>query len=154
VDRLRCDSLVLPIVDLAKKRRPLRVGEARDLGRAGCALKRARVHGVEMDLREAVTQRRCLLLTMESERQVGAAGVAAVEAPIGLAVAGEIDLDGAQAGLPIISGLPERSDRLALSMTAPARTRWPGRMHTNPTVARPPCSFIASLTADRTRLAA
>lgn len=154
VDRLRCDSLVLSVIDLAKQRRQLRVRGARDLGRTRCALKRARVHGVEVNLLETVTQRRCLLFTMGCKRKVGVAGVAAVEAPFGLAVAGEIDLDGAQAGLPIISGLPERRDRLALSMTAPARTRWPGRMHTNPTVAWPPCSFIASLTADRTRWAA
>jgi hypothetical protein len=35
---------------------------------------------------------------------------------------GEVE-DDRQAGLPIISGRPERSDRLALSITAPARTR-------------------------------
>jgi hypothetical protein len=49
-------------------------------------------------------------------------------------MSGEVDLE-RQAGLPIISGLPERSDRLALSMTAPALTRWPGRMQTSPTAA-------------------
>jgi hypothetical protein len=49
-------------------------------------------------------------------------------------MAREIDLD-AQAGLPIISGRPERNERLALSMTAPARTRWPGLTQTKPTAA-------------------
>jgi hypothetical protein len=37
-------------------------------------------------------------------------------------MADEVDLE-RQAGLPIISGLPERRDRLALSITAPALTR-------------------------------
>jgi hypothetical protein len=54
--------------------------------------------------------------------KVGASGVAAVERPLGLAMPGEVDLE-RQAGLPIISGLPERNERLALSMTAPALTR-------------------------------
>jgi hypothetical protein len=76
---------------------------------------------------------RRLLFTMGGERQIGAARVAAVQCPLGLAMPGEVDLEG-QAGLPIISGLPERSERLALSMTAPALTRWPGRMQTSPTM--------------------
>src|SRR4029077_10709278 len=87
------------------------------------------------------------------QREIGAAGVLAGAAPFGLAMAGEIDVE-RQGGLPIISGRPERSDRLALSMTAPARTRWPGRMQTRPTAAVPPMALSASLTAERTRLAA
>jgi hypothetical protein len=57
------------------------------------------------------------------EGDVGVSGVPAGGAPLGLAVAGKVDLYGAQAGFPIISGRPERSERLALSITAPARTR-------------------------------
>ncbi len=75
-----------------------------------------------------------LLLTLGRQRQVGRAGVPSVETPFSLAVTREIELD-AQAGLPIISGLPERNERLALSITAPARTRWPGRTQTKPTEA-------------------
>jgi hypothetical protein len=65
---------------------------------------------------------RRLLLALERQWEVGLTRMPTVEAPLGFAVAGEIDLD-AQAGLPIISGLPERNERLALSITAPARTR-------------------------------
>src|SRR5260370_13187012 len=68
-------------------------------------------------------------------------------------MASEIDVEG-QAGLPIISGRPERSERLALSMTAPARTRWPGRMQTSPTAAWPPVHLRALLSAETTRLSA
>jgi hypothetical protein len=92
-----------------------------------------------MNLLEAALQARGLVFTVRREWQVGGACVAAVEAPFGLTVTGEVNLQPArlcgQAGLPIISGLPERKDRLALSITAPARTRWPGRTQTSPTVA-------------------
>jgi hypothetical protein len=67
-------------------------------------------------------ERFCFLLTARCQGEVRVAGVASVGAPFGLAMADEVDLE-RQAGLPIISGRPERSDRLALSMTAPARTR-------------------------------
>jgi hypothetical protein len=134
VDGLGGQALVFAVFDLAKQRRDLGVGESSDLGRVPGTLQRARVHGVEVELGEAVAQGCGLLLAVRCERQIGASSVAAVDAPLGLAMTGEIDLE-AQAGLPIISGLPERSDRLALSMTAPARTRWPGRTHTKPTVA-------------------
>jgi hypothetical protein len=72
--------------------------------------------------------------TFWREWQIRAACVLAAERPLRLAVTAEVDLE-RQAGLPIISGRPDRSDRLALSMTAPARTRWPGRMQTRPTAA-------------------
>lgn len=89
---------------------------------------------------------RGLFLTAGRERQVRIAGVPSRDAPLGFAVAREVDLQvnqlgpswsrsGAQAGLPIISGRPDRSDRLALSITAPARTRCPGRTQTRPTAA-------------------
>src|ERR1700730_1950097 len=166
LDLLPGHALEFAVVDFAKERRQLRVGKAGDLSCAPGALERARVDRVEVDFLQTVFETCCLLLTVRREGQIGAAGVATVKTPFGLAVASEIDLEcdllvrsvlrwlSAQAGLPIISGLPERRERLALSMTAPARTRWPGRMQTNPTVAWPPCTFSASLTADRTRLAA
>jgi hypothetical protein len=90
-----------------------------------------------MNLFEAAPQARGLLLALRRQREVGLACMPPVEAPFGFAVAGEVDLD-AQAGLPIISGRPERNERLALSITAPARTRWPGRTQTRPTEAWPP----------------
>ena len=92
-----------------------------------------------MNLFQAPLQAAGLVFTMWREREVGSTCVAAVETPLGLTVTGEVYLQPArlraQAGLPIISGLPERKDRLALSITAPARTRWPGRTQTSPTVA-------------------
>lgn len=63
-----------------------------------------------------------VLLATRRQREVGRTRVAAGEAPLGLPVADDVELE-RQAGLPIISGRPERSDRPALSMTAPARTR-------------------------------
>jgi hypothetical protein len=98
------------------------VVEAREVRRSCRALHRARVHGVEVDAVELSTKVPCVLLAARRERQVGDACVAPRTTPLGLAVAGEIELE-AQAGLPIISGRPERRDRLALSITAPARTR-------------------------------
>jgi hypothetical protein len=79
-------------------------------------------------------QTRRLRLAIRGQRQIGLTRVPAAEAPFGFAVTGEVNLD-AQAGLPIISGRPERSERLALSITAPARTRWPGLTQTRPTEA-------------------
>ena len=152
-NRLGGHTLVFAVIHLAQERRQLRLGESCELGGAPGPLQRAREHGAELELLEAAAQVRRLLFTLRCQRQVRLASVPSVEAPLGLAVAREIELD-AQAGLPIISGLPERNERLALSITAPARTRWPGRTQTNPTEACPPCSFSASLTADSTRLAA
>src|SRR5439155_1859547 len=91
------------------------------------------------------------LLATCCQWQVGLSGMTAVEAPLGLAMTGEVD-GSRQAGLPSISGRPERSDRLAPSITAPARTRWPGRTQTRPTVARPPAGLRASFSAARTRV--
>jgi hypothetical protein len=108
--------------------------EACDLGGARRSLERTRINNVKIDAGESRAERRRLFFAVRCQGKVGAAGVTAVERPLRLAVSGEVDLEG-QAGLPIISGLPERSDRLALSMTAPARTRWPGRMQTSPTAA-------------------
>jgi hypothetical protein len=128
------DSLVLAVVDLSEKRRDLSLREARDLGRAPRAAQGTRVHDVELETGQPGAKRCGVLFALSCERQVGAAGVAAADGPLGFAVAGEVDLD-RQAGLPIISGRPERSERLALSITAPARTRCPGRMQTSPTTA-------------------
>lgn len=122
VDLFRGLAFVVAVIDLAKQCSQLGFGEAGNLGSAPGALKRTRVDSVEMDLAQAVPQVRGLVLTVRGQRQIGAPCVAAAKAPFGLAVADQVDL-GAQAGLPIISGLPERRDRLALSMTAPARTR-------------------------------
>lgn len=133
-DRLGGDAFVLAVIHLAQKRRQARIGIARKLGGAHGTLKRAGEDCVEAQAAQAPAQRPRLGLADWREGEVGAARVAAVAAPLRLAVPGEIDFE-RQAGLPIISGRPERSERLALSMTAPARTRWPGRMHTRPTAA-------------------
>lgn len=139
VDLLGGLALVLAVVDLAKQRGQVRLREARDLGCAPGALERARVDDIEVNLVQAIPQASGLVFAMRRQGQIGCACVASVETPLGLTVAGEIYLKTArlraQAGLPIISGLPDRKDRLALSITAPARTRWPGRTQTNPTVA-------------------
>ena len=128
------DPFVLAVIELAKQWRLAQVGEAGDLGGAQGALERARENGVEGQAAQSRTQGPGLSFALGGEGKVGDACVLAGEAPFGLAVPGEIDVE-RQAGLPIISGRPERSERLALSMTAPARTRWPGRMHTSPTAA-------------------
>jgi hypothetical protein len=153
VDLLRGQAFVAPVVDLPQEIGDLRAREPGQLGGPPGALHGARVHDVEVDRREPRVQRGGLRLSISGERQVAVAGVTAGLAPLGLAMAGEVKLE-AQAGLPIISGRPERSDRLALSITAPARTRWPGRTQTRPTAACAPCCFSASLTAESTRLAA
>ena len=110
------------------------MGIARELGCANRTLEWAREDRIEGDGGKASTQCPCLAFAVRGEGKVCAARVSAVEAPFRLAVAGEVDVE-RQAGLPIISGRPDRSERLALSMTAPARTRCPGRMHTSPTTA-------------------
>jgi hypothetical protein len=139
-------AFVVAVVELFQERGDRRVGEACDPGGAASADERAGVDGGKAEARQARPQRGSLLLAAGSERKVGASGMAAVEAPLGLAMAGEIEGD-VQAGLPIISGRPERRERLALSITAPARTRWPGRTQTRPTAARPPAPLRPSLTA-------
>lgn len=133
-NRLGGHAFVRPVVDLAQERRQLRLREPGQLSGAPGPLERAGEHSIEVDVPQPAAQVRRLLLTLSRQRKIGLASVPSVEAPLGLAVAREIELD-AQAGLPIISGLPERNERLALSITAPARTRWPGRTHTNPTEA-------------------
>src|SRR5260370_15017347 len=147
------EALVPAVIDLGQQRRQLRIRESGYLSGAYGALKRAGEHRVECQSTQPFTQGTGLVFALGQQREVGAAGVLARAAPLGLAMASEIDVEG-QAGLPIISGRPERSERLALSMTAPARTRWPGRMQTRPTAAVPPVDLSASLTAERTRLAA
>src|SRR5205807_6644516 len=117
------------------------------------ALHGTRVDRVELHAAEPAAQLPRIVLTPGGEGQVRGARVLSREAPLGLAVAGEIQVD-AQAGLPIISGRPERRERLALSITAPARTRCPGLTHTSPTAARVPPLLRASLTAASTRVAA
>ena len=134
VNRPGGHAFVLAVVDLAQQRRQLRLREPGQLGSAPGALERAGEHNVEIELLQPAAQVRRLLLTLRRQRKICLARVPSVKAPLGLAVAREIELE-AQAGLPIISGLPERNERLALSITAPARTRWPGRMQTSPTEA-------------------
>jgi hypothetical protein len=68
VDRLRGYALVIAVLDLAQQRRQLRVGEARDRGGETGALKRARVHRVEVDCLEAIAQSGGLLFAMSCER--------------------------------------------------------------------------------------
>ena len=106
----------------------------RDLGRANGALEWAGEDCIEGHGSQTGAQCPRLCLALGGQRKVGAARVTAAAAPLRLAMAGEVDVE-RQAGLPIISGRPDRSERLALSMTAPARTRCPGRMQTNPTTA-------------------
>jgi hypothetical protein len=134
VNLLAGHPFVLAIVELAEERRLARIGKSSDHRRLDRALERAGENTIEFNPGQARSQGPSFGFAVGGERQVGAAGVAAVERPLGLAVTGEIEVE-SQAGLPIISGRPERSERLALSMTAPARTRWPGRMHTSPTAA-------------------
>ena len=122
VNLLRGQAFVATVVDLSQQWRDARLVEAGELGRASGPLERARVHGVERDAGEPATDGCGLLFAARGEGQVGDAGVLTREAPLGLAVTGEVDLE-RQAGLPIISGRPERRERLALSITAPARTR-------------------------------
>ena len=75
-----------------------------------------------MDGRELRSEIPRVFLATRGQRDVRGSGVTSGKTPLGLAMASEIELE-AQAGLPIISGRPERSERLALSITAPARTR-------------------------------
>jgi hypothetical protein len=134
VDRFRGYSFVITVVDLAQQRRDLMVCKARDLGGACRTLEGTRIDDIKVGALKPRAERSRLFFAVSRQGKVGATGVTAVERPLRLAVSGEVDLE-RQAGLPIISGLPERSDRLALSMTAPALTRWPGRMQTSPTAA-------------------
>ena len=108
--------------------------KASDVGGARRALERTRIDNVKIDAREPGAERCRLFFAVPRQGKVGATSVTAIESPLRLAMSGEVDLE-RQAGLPIISGLPERNERLALSMTAPALTRWPGRIHTSPTAA-------------------
>ena len=75
-----------------------------------------------MNTAEPAPQSQGFLGASLGEGQVRGTRMPSRKTPLCLAVPGEIDLE-RQAGLPIISGRPERSERLALSMTAPARTR-------------------------------
>ena len=134
VDRFGGYAFVFAVVELAKKGRELMVWKACDLGSARRTQERTRIDNIKIEARESSAERCRLLLAVFRQGKVGAAGVAAVESPFRLAMSGEVDLE-RQAGFPIISGLPERSDRLALSMTAPALTRCPGRIQTSPTAA-------------------
>ena len=108
--------------------------KASDVGGARRTLERTRIDSVKTSAREPGAERGRLFFAVSRQGKVRATGVTAVERPLRLAMSGEVDLE-RQAGLPIISGLPERNERLALSMTAPALTRWPGRMQTSPTAA-------------------
>lgn len=116
------ESFVHAVIELAQEVSHPRVRKAGDRGRAQSPLHRARVNRGEVDAGKTRTQGGCPLFAARGEGKVCASCMPAVEAPLGLAVTGEIDRD-CQAGLPSISGRPERSERLALSMTAPARTR-------------------------------
>src|SRR5260370_40650599 len=146
-------ALVLAVIDLAQQRRQLRIRESGYLSGAYGALKRAGEHRVECQSTQPFTQGTGLVFALGQQREVSAAGVLARAAPLGLAMASEIDVEG-QAGLPIISGRPERSERLALPVAAPARTRRPRRMETRPTPPVPPDHFSGSLPPATTRLAA
>src|SRR5256886_4885895 len=146
-------SFVTAIVHFLQQRRDLQILKAGELGGAPGALHRARVNSVELDATEPLTQGPGLVLAAWGEGQIGGAGVPPRETPLRLAVAGEVDLE-RQAGLPIISGRPERSDRLALSMTAPPRTRRPGRTQTSPTAPWAPRGLTAPFTAAPTPVGA
>lgn len=149
------EAFVLAVVNLLEQRRDVWAVEAGELGCPQRALQWARVDGVEANDAELDTKGLGSLLTSLGQGKVGAARVAPGNAPFSFAVPGEIKLERRrQAGLPIISGRPDFKERLALSITAPARTRCPGRTQTRPTVACPPCGLRDSLTAESTRLAA
>src|SRR5205085_2640193 len=117
VDLLCGQSFVAAIVDLAQKVGDLRVGKPGQLRGLERALHGTRVDRLELHAAEPAAQLPRIVLTSGGEGQVRGAGVLSREAPLGLAVAGEIQVE-AQAGLPIISGRPERRERLALSITA------------------------------------
>ena len=122
MDLLRCEPFVRAVVDLLQEWGERWLHKAREIRGTPGPLQRAGVDGVEVDSLQSSAEIAGILFATCCEGKVGDAGVPSREAPIGLAVSGEIDLL-TQAGLPIISGRPERSDRPALSMTAPARTR-------------------------------
>ena len=116
------DAFVKAVIDFTQERGELRIRKAGNLSRAHGALKRTGEHRLEAHATQPQAQGTGFVFALRRQREIGAACVLAGAAPFGLAVTGEIDIE-RQAGLPIISGRPERSDRLALSMTAPARTR-------------------------------
>lgn len=148
-------AFVLAVIDLAEQGRHLGVIETRELGGLQSALEGTRENGVEMDHAELRAEGFGVFFAPRGQRKIGASGMTAVAAPLRFAVAGQVELETLrQAGLPIISGLPERSERPALSITAPARTRCPGRTQTRPTAAWPPSGFNDSFTATSTRFAA
>lgn len=148
-------SFVLAVIDLPEQRRDMRIVEARKLRGAQRTLHGTRKHGIEADHAELDAKGLRPLFSALGERKVSAAGVASRKAPFSFAVPCEVELERRrQAGLPIISGRPVFRERLALSITAPARTRCPGRTHTRPTAACPPWGLSDSLTADSTRFAA
>src|ERR1043165_6340600 len=126
MDLLAGQSFVATVVRLLEKGRDLGSAEARELRGAPGSLHRARVGAVEAESPKPGPEQARLRLALARQREVGGPCVAAGQTPLGLAVTSEVELE-AQAGLPIISGRPERRERPALSSTAPARTRWPGR---------------------------
>src|SRR4029077_2915661 len=103
-----------------------RVWKAGDLGGAPGPLKWAGKDSVEGQSAKPRAQPAGLGFALGGQWDIGDACVLAGEAPFRLAVPSEVDVE-RQAGLPIISGRPERSERLPPSMTGPARTRRPGR---------------------------
>ena len=117
-----CDPFVLAVIEFAEQWRHRRIRETGDLGRAPGPLKGAGEHSIEGQSSEPRTEGAGVRFALGREGKIGDSCVLAGEAPLRLAVPSEVDVE-RQAGLPIISGLPERNERLALSMTAPARTR-------------------------------
>jgi hypothetical protein len=116
------EAFVVAVIEFAQEWRHAWVREPRELGCACRALQRAGEDRVKREAAEPWAKRPRLVCAFGRQRKIGPACVAADAAPLGLAVAGEVEVE-RQAGLPIISGRPERRERLALSITAPARTR-------------------------------
>ena len=134
VDLLGGQAFESAVIELLEQWHDLRSVVAGELRGAQGALHRARVNRVELDALKAGAEIARVFFATRGQRNIGDSGVTPGKTPLGLAVASEIELE-AQAGLPIISGRPDRNERLALSITAPARTRCPGRTQTSPTAA-------------------
>ena len=84
-------AFVLAVAELSKQVGDLRIWESSELRRSACALHRARENSDEVQSGQPSSKRGRPLLSTRRQGQVGLTGMPAVEAPIGLAVTGEVD---------------------------------------------------------------
>ena len=92
VDLPAGDALIVAVVPLHQERLRDRVRVAGKLRRVACALERAGVDGVEPLIAQPGLQGARPRFALGQERHVGAAGVAARLAPVGLAMASQKDV--------------------------------------------------------------